>query len=712
MRTILFLALFGIMLASVSYAAHTITQTFSGECPPDDQFEVRCWDLRGVVYVSTTVGSGETHSYNIPNSVETLVCIVECNGEEVYRKRYEFPGTRWKAVPGYPYDIARNGGLPAGTDINDTINVGVRSCDDCGNGKIDSGENCDGSRGCTDPLKPACYDCTYCGCNDAKQCVQISGAMQCGTYGCAAYERPKFTAECLEGICSYPRKCVMDPECIDKYQAERDKKVESIKQGYHISSGFVGAQSRAFVGERYQGKSPQVPVDDFGGTIAAVLASDGTESYKVNGIPYEVEIGEVSDTASFIVNGNEHELGAGESAVLDGQAMLEVNAIESGSVYFYISTITTDDLRIMLFTGDYNGDSGEITWPPKGKGDNWYPPTTVEGTIPAPFGLQPGEKAHMVCTSNLVCAAVRGEGLDECGYEPGPSEQCRKINETGKHNECQYGQCVVVPGNGTDQCMKDEDCKKPVAPAGGTPGDGTTPGSLPEDADGRHGACSAAGYCIYAEGEGPDQCRGDGDCSEVQPTDSYSDNRHTVCKDKRCIYVYGEGADECAGHWQCDSGYPLPATKQMKCFGNVCRMETGDFPSGGGRICRTNMDCGGKALFSSLMGGEIHKDAMIGPPLNYMIGNERVNFYAGNETAYVLLQNGKVVDAGDGQAEDNTVNVRTDLRTIEEIEAGNLTPLEAFRQDRIIIEGEGFGNWLKFAMMNLFFDLGLISVID
>ncbi len=67
-----------------------------------------------------------------------------------------------------------------------------------------------------------------------------------------------------------------------------------------------------------------------------------------------------------------------------------------------------------------------------------------------------------------------------------------------------------------------------------------------------------------------------------------------------------------------------------------------------------------------------------------------------------------VVDSGDGETEGNTVNVRTDLATIEEIESGNLTALEAFDQDRIIIEGEGFFSWIKFAIMNFFYDLGLM----
>ncbi|MDH7593803.1 MAG: hypothetical protein QHG99_05545 [Methanomicrobiales archaeon] len=106
----------------------------------------------------------------------------------------------------------------------ETTDVTIRSAADCGNGYFNQGEGCDTGNniGCTDPLKPACYECLYCGCSDPSHCVAVSGYMTCGAYGCKAYERPRFGRECVLGVCANPVRCLLDPECIGQYRRETE----------------------------------------------------------------------------------------------------------------------------------------------------------------------------------------------------------------------------------------------------------------------------------------------------------------------------------------------------------------------------------------------------------------------------------------------------------------------------------------------------------
>lgn len=126
--------------------------------------------------------------------------------------------------------------------------------------------------------------------------------------------------------------------------------------------------------------------------------------------------------------------------------------------------------------------------------------------------------------------------------------------------------------------------------------------------------------------------------------------------------------------------------------------------------CATDADCMEAEIFTPLVGAKLETDVALAPPLSTLLANERVNFYVGEESAYAVVQNGVVVEAGEGRLPDNTVNVRTGQETIEAISTCELTQMEAFEQDRITIEGEGLVNWLKFAIINLLFDLGLTGM--
>ena len=133
-----------LLLTAPVFADYKMDIELKGECPPDDTVEITCTDIgSGTVYVSQTISLNQQYTFMIPESASTVVCIVECNGKEVYRKRFEYPGTVWKAVPDYPHDIVRAGDEPPGAFIGTSDSVIIRNADDCGNGNQDPGEGCD-----------------------------------------------------------------------------------------------------------------------------------------------------------------------------------------------------------------------------------------------------------------------------------------------------------------------------------------------------------------------------------------------------------------------------------------------------------------------------------------------------------------------------------------------------------------------------------------
>lgn len=85
------------------------------------------------------------------------------------------------------------------------------------------------------------------------------------------------------------------------------------------------------------------------------------------------------------------------------------------------------------------------------------------------------------------------------------------------------------------------------------------------------------------------------------------------------------------------------------------------------------------------------------PTLKDFLGNEKVNIVViGEHNYYVLIEDDKIYRSGAGLTEDPTVLITTDTGTLDEINAGTLNPLEAYKTGRITIEGVGFVNGIKY----------------
>jgi hypothetical protein len=372
-RVLLSIILLIVLAPTVQAGTNDFTFTFNGECPPDGQVEVKAFDLTGQVAVSTSMQVGETRTFSIDDSFENLVWIVTCNGKEVYRKRYDLPGARWKGVAGYPHDIVRADGDPKGTPFSSNTTTIIKNPADCGNGELDPGEGCDtlGDKGCSDPYKPVCYDCAYCGCGDANDCPWVSGTKNCGDAGCPPWSLPKYGRVCAEGVCLNPVKCVIDPACLDAYQGD-DKPAakETTTETNPLSAGPGVYEDPVFnfilAEERFGNTIPPVPVDAVGGMLFDRLSEGASETYTIDGKSYSLTflgpdceaagVGSCTNGA-FLVEDSRVSVPVGGSADLESGVALVLRemAIIPGTggstADFYLNALESRQLLDLLYCG-------------------------------------------------------------------------------------------------------------------------------------------------------------------------------------------------------------------------------------------------------------------------------------------------------------------------------------------------------------------------
>ncbi len=85
------------------------------------------------------------------------------------------------------------------------------------------------------------------------------------------------------------------------------------------------------------------------------------------------------------------------------------------------------------------------------------------------------------------------------------------------------------------------------------------------------------------------------------------------------------------------------------------------------------------------------------PTLGGFLGNERANIIIeGKNNYHALTDEGELYELGGGAIDDPTVEIVTDVGTLEEIDQGVLSPLLAYKEGRIKIEGVGFFGGIKF----------------
>jgi len=97
-----------------------------------------------------------------------------------------------------------------------------------------------------------------------------------------------------------------------------------------------------------------------------------------------------------------------------------------------------------------------------------------------------------------------------------------------------------------------------------------------------------------------------------------------------------------------------------------------------------------------------------------IIGNEKINIYVEGigRPLYVALSDGKITDAGIGARKEATMNIHTDIDTIEEIVEGKKSFQEALKDGTLSYGGNDFFSSLKFAFLNFLMWLaGLFGLI-
>jgi hypothetical protein len=124
------------------------------------------------------------------------------------------------------------------------------------------------------------------------------------------------------------------------------------------------------------------------------------------------------------------------------------------------------------------------------------------------------------------------------------------VVETPKHFECSDKSCLLVEGEGTNDCSEDADCA--------------------------YTTCNDNDSCVEQacdSGDCTSTCENDDDC--VAPT-------RTICEDKSCKQVNGEGRDECDSDSDC---VYYTCDDNDSCVSETC--ETGDCQSS----CDEDKDC-------------------------------------------------------------------------------------------------------------------------
>ena len=252
---------------------------------------------------------------------------------------------------------------------------------------------------------------------------------------------------------------------------------------------------------------------------------------------------------------------------------------------------------------------------------------------------------HVICDDEKICTVVAGDGTDSA-LCPRVGEYCGTIPRTPNvttHTECSHYECIVVEGEGEDQCMYDSDCEEEEEVCG----DGEITGT--EECDyGTYGKniCPEGKYCkpdclchdletsvvcgdgkiskpdedcdggnvltdICPEGYGCYICKcepieafcGDGrihppeECDHGNTVTNKCENTNEVCQncqciprdeathrecvDDACVAVQGYGEDQCYSDSQCEE------PKHNECIDDACVEVDGE----GTDQCQTDEDC-------------------------------------------------------------------------------------------------------------------------
>ena len=94
------------------------------------------------------------------------------------------------------------------------------------------------------------------------------------------------------------------------------------------------------------------------------------------------------------------------------------------------------------------------------------------------------------------------------------------------------------------------------------------------------------------------------------------------------------------------------------------------------------------------------------PVLSTVFSNERINFYVNEKPeGYIVIRNSQIVDFGEDELSDQSMNVHITEEAIDKIAKGETTVEEALKDGEIRYEGAGFLNSLRIGIYSFFFNV-------
>ena len=97
------------------------------------------------------------------------------------------------------------------------------------------------------------------------------------------------------------------------------------------------------------------------------------------------------------------------------------------------------------------------------------------------------------------------------------------------------------------------------------------------------------------------------------------------------------------------------------------------------------------------------------PIIASLFSDERINLYVEGDTVFSFItKNGRIESISEKEMKDQTVNIYTDVETIEEILEGKIDFIEAIKSGKIRYDGVGFFNSFKFNVAKIAFKIYLL----
>lgn len=297
---------------------------------------------------------------------------------------------------------------------------------------------------------------------------------------------------------------------------------------------------------------------------------------------------------------------------------------------------------------------------------------------PAPGGGNYMDFAH---EAGHMMGLEDGDGGIMSNTTPGQATQTQDLIDEIIRDACKGKKCPdrCCCGNGNVEDTKGEKCD-PVA--------------TPNGCDKEDYCCP---YCCNCYGK---QCDPEADEYATKEACAAGCTPKNEGETVQCVYSYWTGC------WLCiptgwESLYPETDPENIRDAGKEGHDEGGHAAPATGSPGSTYVkpDVGEESVL------DLSQDLASSPMLSGLMGNERINFYVqGLGEYHATLENGVVVEGGEGLQENPTMNVFSDEQTVEMLYYGDFGHLEALKRELVTYEGVGIVEGVKFWATDFLFD--------